>query len=318
MLLMIVMLFSGAAHADDIYLLKSDLTNGYSGCRWRDNGDGTSTINLTVDFKDAEGHTGAGRFKSRAFLVYTYDKNGKVKPSSSAAKNIYLNGAKNTLAISYTAYVIYSSGFALNVWGTTAAFSADVEVILDNNYIKDWPAIGIRAGHDTTSADVAEVKGAAYITPFSDGSTCQVVDPMVPPPASIAIKVTAPDWNLGELPRGDGTKTFVNSAEQLCFTYTGTAVSGRTFVVNASNANGVVNNRYLLKNLTDASQKVPYSVTLNSGTGAVTLPNRDNTGISFSTSGKTCFVPTFKTSVGNLVKEGNYSDVLTFTVVTKS
>ncbi|RQZ34672.1 hypothetical protein DIE16_21640 [Burkholderia sp. Bp9090] len=134
----------------------------------------------------------------------------------------------------------------------------------------------------------------------------------------IAMTMSAPDWNLGELPEGNGEKVFPNSSDQLCFTYSGAAVSGKQFVINAGSANGVVNNRYRLKNLKDATQLIPYSLTLDSGTSNVSLPNASNKALSLNSSGRTCFVPTFKTTVDPSVKSGDYSDVLTFTVITKS
>ncbi|KAG8150043.1 hypothetical protein BFF94_029820 [Burkholderia catarinensis] len=134
----------------------------------------------------------------------------------------------------------------------------------------------------------------------------------------LAINVTAPDWNLGELPRGDGRKTFEKTADQLCFTYSGTGVRGKNFVINASNANGIVNNRYQLKNVADTSQIVPYNVTLDSGASTVSLPNRNSTAVPLSDTGKTCFVPTFNTTLNLGTALGNYSDVLTFNVVIRS
>ncbi|KAG8150041.1 hypothetical protein BFF94_029810 [Burkholderia catarinensis] len=131
------------------------------------------------------------------------------------------------------------------------------------------------------------------------------------------MNITTPDWNLGDLKLGDNEKAFTSSADQLCFVYTGAAVSGRNYIINASNANGVVNGRYLLKHLTDTSKTVPYNVKLDSGTSVISLPNTRSAAVPLSTSGKTCFVPTFTATVGELAKEGDYSDVLTFTVVTK-
>ncbi|MBN3816247.1 hypothetical protein G3N57_06280 [Paraburkholderia sp. Se-20369] len=204
-------------------------------------------------------------------------------------------------------------------WRNANPFIADVEVSIKNTAVNAWPAIGVRAGNFTPGDDVGEIKGVAYINRFNNNGSCQVVtDPSKPPPPSVAINVTAPDWNLGELPRGDGTKTFASPAGQLCFTYSGTAVGRSKFVINAGNANGVVSNRYLLRNLTDVSQTVPYSMTLDSGTSTLSLPNSNGTALSLSDSGKTCFTPTFKTTVDPSVKAGNYNDVLTFTVVTKS
>ncbi|KVN28524.1 hypothetical protein WJ63_12285 [Burkholderia pyrrocinia] len=150
-----------------------------------------------------------------------------------------------------------------------------------------------------------------------DGN-CQLIDPTNPPPVSIGINVTAPDWSLGELRRGEGEKVLSSSSDQLCFTYIGAATSGKQFIINAGSANGVAGNRYRLKNLKDATQLVPYSLMQDSGTSNVSLPNASNKSLSLNSSGKTCFVPTFKTTVGPTVDEGDYSDVLTFTVITKS
>ncbi|KVT04130.1 hypothetical protein WK47_18635 [Burkholderia ubonensis] len=171
-----------------------------------------------------------------------------------------------------------------------------------------------------TSRPVTEIKGAAYIARDGRNGNCMAAkEPETSaPPLPIQIKVSAPDWNLGELPRGDATKTFTNSAEQLCFTYTGTAVGGKLFVINAGSANGVSGNRYRLKHVEDPTQTVPYKVTLDSGTAKLSLPNGSNTALALNSSGKTCFAPTFETSVGGRVKDGDYVDTLTFTVVTKT
>ncbi|KVU49256.1 hypothetical protein DF046_16935 [Burkholderia cepacia] len=95
-------------------------------------------------------------------------------------------------------------------------------------------------------------------------------------------------------------------------------MSGKQFIINAGNANGIAGNQYSLKNLNDATQLVPYSVKLDSGSSTVSLPNASKVALTLNSAGKTCFVPTFRTTVGAAVKAGDYSDVLTFTVVTKS
>ncbi|MDY7791169.1 hypothetical protein U0E10_25075 [Burkholderia ubonensis] len=193
----------------------------------------------------------------------------------------------------------------------------NVDVVISNSAVTSWPAVSIRAGIFTSGDDIAEVTGGAYIGRY-DGGICKVIDPVVPPPPSIGISMTAPDWNLGELPRGNGRKVFSSSSDQLCFSYAGAAVNGKQFIVNASNANGVVSNRYRLRNVSDATQVVPYNLTLDSGSSTVSLPNTSNVPLALNSAGKTCFVPTFTTTVDSTVKEGDYSDVLTFTIVTKS
>ncbi|WP_175818742.1 hypothetical protein [Burkholderia sp. BCC0419] len=203
-------------------------------------------------------------------------------------------------------------------WKRDEAFIADVEVVIDNSVVSDWPALSIRAGNFTGGADVAEIKGVAYLGRFGTASNCIVIDPEIPPPPPIEINMTAPDWNLGELPDGDGEKVLSTNADQLCFTYRGIAVSGKKFVINASNANGIVGNRYRLKNVKDASQLIPYDVTLDSGSSTLHLPNTNKAALSLDSSGRTCFFPTFRTTVDRSLKDGDYNDVLVFTVVTKS
>lgn len=201
------------------------------------------------------------------------------------------------------------------------AFIANVVAVIETSKISAWPAIGIRAGAYTNGADVAEIKGGAYITFDRNGTrgngTCRVIiDPGKPPALDTSISVSAPDWNLGELQQGLSDTLLNRTDQQLCFTYDAGDFQGK-FIIGASNANGVVNNRYRLRHLSDTSQTVPYSLTLDSGNTRIQLP-ANSTEIPLDSSGRTCFVPTFKTEVGKTVKEGDYNDVLTFTVTTKS
>ncbi len=205
-------------------------------------------------------------------------------------------------------------------WYKQTPFTASVEIQINNSVISNWPGIGVRAGNFTTGDDVGEVTGAAYLSTMGSSSTCEVVEPTLPPPrppAAISIDVAAPDWKLGELPRGDSEKTLTGSTEQLCFTYTGVN-SSRQFVIDAKSENGISGGKYFLKNVSNASQKVPYAVVLDSGTGTFAIPNSQSSPVTLNKGNRTCFVPTFKTSVGASVSTGNYSDVLTFTIVTKS
>lgn len=313
-LLSILILFSSRALAWKLVL--QNVSDGYRACSWQDNGNGTSTLRLTIDFKRGYGNTGEYPFRSRGILIYTYDKNGNLNPSSKAATAVAINGESYRGVYPGDGYVMYY-GHSTQ-WVKDEAFSADIGIVIDNSYVIDWPALSVRAGIFTEGDDVGEIKGAAYLNRFGTDASCKMVDPVVPPPPNINISVTAPDWNLGELLRGENEKTFTGGADQLCFTYIGTAVDGKKFIVNASSTNGIVGNRYRLKNVNDASQLVPYSVMLNSGTSTVSLPNATNTALSFDSAGRTCFVPTFKTTVDPNVTEGDYSDVLTFTVVTNS
>ncbi len=143
-----------------------------------------------------------------------------------------------------------------------------------------------------------------------------ITDPKNPLPLDPTISVTAPDWNLGDLQQGETDTSFSSMGQQLCFDYSGVEVALNKFIINASSANGVVNNRYRLVHSSDTSQTVPYRLTLDSGSTLLQLPN-NSTALQLN-GNRTCFVPTFRTEVGKTVKEGDYNDVLNFTITTKS
>ncbi|MDN7491520.1 MULTISPECIES: hypothetical protein [Burkholderia] len=241
--------------------------------------------------------------------------------SSTPANSVTMNGVHNkAIWQGGYGYLMYTGGLASNQtpeWNKRGAFVADVEVVINNSVVSDWPALSIRAGNYTDDTHVVEATGGAYLGRFGTASNCTVVDPETPPSPPIVLKMNAPDWNLGELPEGDSEK-MLSGADQLCFTYDGPVVSGKKFVIDATSVNGVVGNRYRLRNVSDATQFIPYDVTLNSGSSTTHLPNTNNTALSLNSSGKTCFAPTFKTTVGRELKEGDYNDVLVFTVVTKA
>nr|WP_175801597.1 hypothetical protein [Burkholderia anthina] len=318
-LISLITIFSGRVYA--YILILENLSNGYSGCSWIDNGNGTSTVSATINYKSIWDYLGGRKFVSRGILVYTYDREGNLNQSSKVASSVSINNVRYGESFEGVGYVMYHNSGAPwdSVWKFYDPFIANVVATVSNAEIANWPAIGIRAGNFTDGNDVGEVTGVAYVRYGENNGVCTIVtQPEVPPPpVEIAIKMTAPDWSLGELQQGESGKTFSDPANQLCFTYFGSAVSGKRFVINARNANGVVSNRYRLKNVDDASQFVPYSITLNGGASPLSLPNISSVPVSLNSSGKTCFMPTFKTTVDDNVKDGDYNDVLTFTVVTK-
>ncbi len=77
-------------------LIEDPLSNGYGACSWRDNGNGTSTLRVTINFKEAAGHIGkAHTFYSRGIMLYTYKTGGvmNLEPSTPApAQSVRLNG----------------------------------------------------------------------------------------------------------------------------------------------------------------------------------------------------------------------------------
>lgn len=291
------------------------MVDGYDNCKWTDVSADTVELSVSISFKG-----GLNDPLSRAIYIYTYDKNGKPSAPSyggilSVVKDEYYTGTL-TRRSQYTR--------ATSTWGRwtyRSQHTANFTIRLQSTQVAAWPAITVQGGSydPDNGTEWGDIKGGAYIARNGSSNNCTVIpDPIIPPPLPIAIGMTAPDWSLGELQRGDNQKVLSNISDQLCFTYSGGAVSGKGFIINASSANGIVNNRYRLKNSTDVSQMVPYSVTLDSGTSILSLPNTNNTSLYLNSNGRTCFTPTFGTAVSDSVKEGDYSDVLTFTVVTKS
>ncbi|MDN7876707.1 hypothetical protein [Burkholderia aenigmatica] len=314
---MMSLLFIASGNASAYVLKPGDLVSSFGACSWKNNNDGTSTITMTVTFK-------AVIYRRRGLLIYTYNKFGQTRPSSAAARSVSLDGVLSTNYYTGDGYVIYNylKEGVKNSWVNNEAFTGTFEVVIDNKVIADWPAIGLRPGAYTLSDDIGEKSGAAYLDMSTNGS-CKVLNPDKPPPApppSIAIDVVAPDWSLGELPHGESEKTLATTAQQLCFTYTsiGSDATSEQFIINATSANGISSNRFRLKNIDKPTQMIPYSVTLDSGSAKFSLPNGSKTSVKMNKDKRTCFVPTFNTSVGIDADVGDYSDVLTFTVVTKS
>lgn len=321
-----------------VNLQYANVINSYGACSWQNNGDGTSTINLVVNFRSITGNLGKNSkgdprpdtvFNSRGVMVYTYDSNGKMYPSSATAKYVVMNGTRNSAVYKegygyamYYALTPAPNSKPLPGWDNKGAHSVMIEALIDNSAIKDWPGVAIRAGNFTTGDDAGEITGGAYVSSIGSSSSCKVIDPEVPPPKpppAIVVDAVVPDWNLGELPRGDAEKTLAGVAEQLCFTYTYNSDEiYRNFVINATSANGTLDNRYLLKNISKPSQTVPYDLTLDSGSARFALPNAAESPVRLNKGNRTCFVPTFRTSVGLGADAGDYSDVLSFTIITKS
>ncbi|WP_157661146.1 hypothetical protein [Burkholderia ubonensis] len=291
-------------------------------CKWT-----SGENNITLDFKVSLFNTSSDEDirGSKALIVYRYNKNGKVMPvklaTTTAIETKYRTPGRIHEDYYGTAFYDISGD---DVAWRISQFTEVVgyQVVVSKDEIREWRAIGVQMGRYHYDGYVLSRRDMVYMTEENTGGAgvCKkfIDEKVPPPPPPISIDVNAPDWNLGELERGENIKKFSSVTEQLCFTYTGTAVSGKSFIINASNVNGIASNTYRLRNLNDSSQLVPYSVTLDSGSSTVSLPNMSNAALSLDSSGKTCFMPTFKASVGSSVKEGDYSDVLTFTVVTKS
>ncbi|MGS1007218.1 hypothetical protein [Achromobacter anxifer] len=302
-----------------------NVSNGYSNCTYQDNMDGTSTIGVTINYNSTQGNLGQynRRFYSRGVMIYSYDANGVLQGSLDVADKAFMNDTPHNAQSTSASPIIYSM-FAYSpshpngrAWHNENAQTVRVKIILKNTNFVAWPAVGVRAGNVTYVNDVAEIKGLAYIGKNRPSGTCEVItNPEIPPPPDPRIAMTAPDWDLGELLPGVPTETsFSGAAEQLCFAYDGPKLH---YAINAANQNGLSGTgSYQLKHLASPADTVPYRVVLrNTLTSAtVALPNSRNVVSTLGNSGRECFNPTFTSDTPKAAREGDYSDVLIFTIV---
>lgn len=314
-----IFLGTGKAFAQNLRLEYSDLAYGYSNCSYTDNGDGTATAEVTISWKQAAGHTGNSTtaLMSRGILLYIYDRNGRLQPSSSVVKSVALGDVLYQRTYSGSQYLMYINPFQGD-WIARDAVTSTARVTFSTR--NTWPSLGIRAGNGTAHSDVADSQGIAYVGD-KYGRSCQLgTDPTAPPePAQdVQIKMSAPDWSLGELKRGEETrKTLAGANNQLCFTHgTSSAILRQDYILTATNDNGrSARGAYLLRHAESTSDTVPYRLHLNDGSTTVSLPNTASSVFDLNRSGKTCFTPTFVADAAKSAKSGAYSDVLTFTVV---
>lgn len=297
-------------------LVTANVASSYKSCYMVDNGDGTSRAMVDIAFNSTTDALAGNTFSSRGVLFYSYDKDGK--GNNSKAISVAMNDSSTTLNYKGEGYIIYYKSNNLP-WTNKSPFVTTVSVQFQNSVLADWPAVGIRAGNYTNWDDVGEVAGAAYISVGDSSGVCRVVsNPDSPPPPNILISVNAPDWNLGEIEHGVQNISFTDTTDQLCLKYSDAIVANKSFIITATNENGVVNQQYQLNNLSDGSQVIPYKLLLDNGNQQVTLPNGSQTSLTLSKGGQTCFVPTFTTYAPKSIKKGDYSDVLTFNIVTKT
>lgn len=298
------------------YILKTaDVVSGYSDCYMFDNGDGTSTAGVNFRYNETNpSRLGNATFYSRGVMFYSYDKLGK--PHNVKAKTVYLAGTESAAVYQGENYLMY---FNNKFWNKSAAITMQVTLTFSNTLIKDWGAVSIRAGNYTDRDDVGEITGGAYISVDNALGSCKLlVDPTKPPAPPISIIVNAPDWDLGEIKPGEQNIPFSASKDRLCLIYSAGDVASKQFIITASSKNGEVNNQYRLKNQDDDAQIIPYQLALDSGSQQLTLPNSANKSLPLEARGATCFMPTFTTFAPKNIGKGDYSDVLTFNIVSKS
>lgn len=319
---------SNAAETWTQYVYTS-IASAYRDCVYQDLGNQTSRFSVTYELRAVSQIAevmnrvnSLDKIWTRGLMIYAYDKNGKLEQhSNNTASSISMNGTRYSIVLPYVGMnYLYSGESTGGSWINRSAHSARVDVIIPNVYLQGWPAIGVRTALESrlfTWLDDKIISVGAADTP----GNCSIIDPTKPPPTDAKIIMTAPDWKLGELSPGETRETsFHDATEQLCFTYDGQQWAGQRYAIRATNQNGLSGDgSYQLKHLASPADAVPYRVALrNALTNAtVELPNTRNVVSTLGNSGRECFAPTFVVDTPKTAKEGDYSDVLTFTVVAR-
>ncbi|MBR8656100.1 hypothetical protein KDH83_22575 [Achromobacter sp. Marseille-Q0513] len=295
------------------------IDGGYRDCSMSRNGT-HAVVNFTVDFKAAAGNMAGKRFLSRGISVFGYDETGK--PAAPVQMFVAINGTDSSIKRLVGDFLIAHAvpAYPRANWMNSQAFTANVRLEVFADTLNNWPALGVRAANveEGVWSPVLASAGALYIGPGTQG--CQIIDPAKPPPSPVTteIKVTAPDWDLGELERGkETTRTFAADAQRLCFRYDAKYIEYDKYLISVSNHNGVAENKFLLANTEDGSETVPYALSLAGGGAPMALPSINGLPLTLGKSGRTCLTPTFKVWAGANIKGGDFDDVLTFTITTQ-
>ncbi|MXK61431.1 hypothetical protein GRT41_34140, partial [Burkholderia pseudomallei] len=123
------------------------VVSSYNACSWRDNGDGTSTVKVAIRFARYIWVVANG-FYSRGILVYGYNKLGRPIQNSAIVRELSMNGVNYSDEIGGSSYIVYS-GLFLPQWSISDPLLANVEILIDNSQISQWPAISVQAGNIT-------------------------------------------------------------------------------------------------------------------------------------------------------------------------
>lgn len=296
------------------------ISTGFRECSYTDEGNGTGIFRVTVDTPGFGGF-GTG-IVSRAILLHTYDQNGTPSLPGDFADQVSMNGTPSSGPRIISGFFVYSGRETGGDWINMYTIAERVEIRVQKRHFQAWPAIGVRIGFIANyGSPLVRDTRIAFISTTDNSSNCITGDPTKPPPQYTKISMTAPDWNLGELSPGEQTrKSFSGVSEQLCFSYDGPQMAGFRYAISATNQNSLSgNDSYQLRHLASPSDTVPYRVLLqNTRTNTtVELPNIRNTVSTLDNGGRECFSPTFTVDTPKAAKEGDYGDVLSFTVVTQ-
>lgn len=325
-LLILLLLIAAAVESRNAVAAFTPITKnivaGYSDCSVRYRlATGYDYYKMTIDLKGFRDFPNIDKNTvRRGILVYLPDRNGKLQRASTSSIEpdfITLNNAPTTDRVWVAPNIVYLGHRYSPAWGSQGGGSVPLEIMVVPSLLNGQRFIAVRmvafVGPNLFYDDSTILIGS----PDMPGS-CSSIDPNKPLPTGAKITMTAPDWDLGTLtPGASNEKWFALPTEQLCFTYDGPKWAGLRYAINATNQNGLSGNgSYQLKHLTSPADTVPYRVVLQNATTSANLelPNARNVVSALGNGGRECFSPKFTADTPKAAKEGNYGDVLTFTI----
>lgn len=316
--LVLLLLFSaGSTYGVNLPNKADKVVSDISNCTVTNIGSNTWKATFSVNWLIMPTVPNWGGRTGRGFLIYLYDSSGKAIgnffPSSGITMNGNTPGGREGFYTNGNGYLAY--GFN-DGWNNFGSYSADVVVNINQAKVA---IVAMYPTNAHSSGIVIDRAGAVYFAVSQATSNCQLMTDPNKPPVIVNLTMNAPDWDLGEIATGQQQKVMTNNADRLCISYLSTESAGKDFVVNATNANGIVNNRFILKHSLNPTNTLPYTLTLDNMGKQIRLPNTDNSSIRFEDSGnQTCFTPTFDLYGNDDQELGDYTDVITYEIVTKS
>lgn len=292
----------------------------YENCSLVQSGDRIAA-SFTVRFQAASGNIGNSLyFMSRGLAVFFFDEKGNRKRSDGTVI-VTMNGMNptNSLTEFNSNHTYYRSNVGVAHWSNAGRFTATISAEFAASELNKWPAVGFHVSNESNLDRFYVQKGALYMAPKLGGCRLIKAGEATPPsPVTTEITVSAPDWDLGELARGkETTRTFVTDEQRLCFAYDPKFIEFDKYLISASNRNGVAESKFLLASAENGNETIPYTLSLAGGGAPVALPSINGLPLTLSKSGRTCLTPTFKAWAGATLKSTDFSDVLTFTIVTQ-
>ncbi|MEA1063270.1 hypothetical protein [Erwinia sp. HR93] len=230
----------------------------------------------------------------------------------------YLRGAQEGLLSGSISYTCGASNAPCQYWKdlTAQSYRVVVETNLANLPSKNialWPGYGDFSDFNLDKA------GPVLITAVSN--ECKILGPNVPPlpPQEVTFDLNVPDWDLGEITAPDQEITLAQPQDRFCIGFPGLVRGNSTGYQLRAQSTSMADGRFNLVNDGNAMRKIAYTLKLDDGRTPPFIFPGNNVTINFPTDetiSQLCYTPTFSIKHQGMLRGGNYSDVIDFSIIT--